>query len=136
MPDTFLDTVISIQLEEEHKVDIVSPGAVENRNILHTNDGRHTLVSADTQHTKDFFGELDPGHNIVEDGKEVVFITCVFIDVFHVFENLGEILGRLNEILHCLVDLGLWTIGHEYTDVLLEVVLHDVGQGIALTGFS
>jgi hypothetical protein len=127
MLNHFLDAVIGIQLEEEHKVDIVSPGAVENRNILHTNDGGHSLVSADTQHTENLFTKLDPGHNIVEDGKEVVFILCMLVDILHVFENLGEILGRLNEILHRLVDLGLWRVRHEYTDVLLEVVLHDVG---------
>jgi len=106
--DDLLDTVIGVEFEEHHEVDVVSSGRVQYSNILDADDGGHTFVSADTQHAKDFFTELHTGHHIIEDGKEVVFVRSVLVDIFHVFEDFRKILTGLNQMLHRLVDSCLW----------------------------
>jgi hypothetical protein len=94
--DGFLNSVIGVQFEKQHKVNVVSPSRVENCNILNTDDGGHSLVSADAQHTEDFFAELHTCDDVIKDGKEVVFVARVFIDVFHIFQDFRKVFRRLD----------------------------------------
>jgi len=91
MLDDFFNSVIGIQLKKHHEIYVVPSSTIQNRNILDADDGRHTFVSADTEHTENFFTELDTCDYIIQYGKEVVFVGSMFVDVFHVFENFREI---------------------------------------------
>jgi len=127
-----LHSVICVEFEEQHKVDVVSPSGVQYRNILNADDCRHSLVASNTQHTEDLLIKLHTRDHIIKDGQELVFVASVFIDILHVLEDFGEILGRLGQVLHRLVDVCLWRVRHQDTDMLLEIMLEDVGQGEGL----
>ena len=91
--DYLLHSVICVEFEEQHKVNVISARRVQYRNILNADDGRHSFVASDTQHTKDLLIKLHTRDYIIKDGQELVFITRVFIDIFHILEDFWEILG-------------------------------------------
>ena len=118
---------IAVELEKHDKIDVRTTRRIHKRQSLNTHDRTAVGVSLDRQHFQDFLVVLDARHNIVQDRQEILLVFGLLVDVGHITDHGGILVGSLNDI-HILVDVGLRTMRHQDSDLLAELFPQNVSQ--------